>query len=129
MTKISFKPDFKKFGLKGLDDDHLSLFRLRVYDMAAWTDKKVNISLNGRKIGINSFERYTDLYLGNKDITPRIYQRINDRWEVVVTYSNDDTFQQVSLVNGINTCRGGKHVEYIADQIKDAFVQLIQKKN
>ena len=64
MTKISFKPDFKKFGLKGLDDDHLSLFRLRVYDMAAWTDKKVNISLNGRKIGINSFERYTDLYFG-----------------------------------------------------------------
>ena len=128
MTKISFKPDLSKFGLTKLDEDHLSLFKLRVYDMAAWTDKKVSIFLNNNKIAINSFERYTDLYLGGKDETPRIYQKINDRWEVVVTYSNDDTFQQVSLVNGINTCRGGKHVDYIADQIKDSFITMIQKK-
>ncbi len=127
-TKISFIPDYQKFSLQGLDSDHLSLFRARVYDIAAWTDKRVSVHLDGEKIETTSFENYVDLYLGSKEEKPRNFLKINNRWEIVVTHSDDDTFQQVSLVNGINTCRGGKHVEYIADQIKEAFVQLIQKK-
>ncbi len=127
-TKISFIPDYQKFSLQGLDSDHLSLFRARVYDIAAWTDKRVSVHLDGEKIETTSFENYVDLYLGSKEEKPRNFLKINNRWEIVVTHSDDDTFQQVSLVNGINTCRGGKHIDYIVDQIKDGLIDIIKKK-
>ena len=65
--------------------------------------------------------------MGDKTARPRVHQAINDRWEVLATYSDDDVFQQVSFVNGINTLRGGKHVDYVADQIRDKMVDFMQK--
>ncbi len=127
-TKITFYPDYEKFGLKGLDDEHFSLFQARVYDIAAWTDKKVTVYLNDNLIPINTFENYVDLYLGSKEEKPRNYLKINNRWEIVVTHSEDDTFQQVSLINGINTCRGGKHIDYIVEQLRDNLIDMIKKK-
>ncbi len=127
-TKITFLPDYAKFSLTGMDEDHYRLFQARVYDMAAWTDKKVAIYLDEEKITTNNFETYVDLYLGKKDERPRNYLKINNRWEIVVTHSDDDTFQQVSLVNSINTCRGGKHIDYIVDQLKDGLIDMIKKK-
>ena len=127
-TKITFRPDFKRFGLEGLDSDTISLFQKRVYDMAAWTDRKVSVYLDGTKLTVNTFEKYVDLYLGPKDARPRVYCKPNDRWEVIATFSDDDAFQQVSFVNGISTSRGGRHVDYMCDQIKDGIVQLVKKK-
>ncbi|PFH34188.1 putative DNA topoisomerase 2 [Besnoitia besnoiti] len=61
-VKISFVPDFTKFGMTGLDDDVLCLLRKRAYDLAGTSGVKV--FLNGTRIGINSFTEYVDLYLG-----------------------------------------------------------------
>ena len=56
------------------------------------------------------------------------YENLDDYWELGDTYSNDDEFDQVSFVNGINTLRGGKHVDYIVDQIKTKLTTIIKKK-
>ena len=40
-TKVTFTPDYKKFGMKNLDDDTFSLLAKRVYDLAGVTNKKV----------------------------------------------------------------------------------------
>ena len=127
-TCISFIPDFKKFGLEGLDNDHLQLFKRRVYDIAAWAGNKVKVYLDDTLITHNTFPAYAELYLGNNTEYPKVCQRINHNWEIIATYSEDDTFQHVSMVNAINTSRGGKHVEYIADQIKQKLVEIIKKK-
>ena len=39
------------------------------------------------------------------------------RWEYAVALSPAEEFTQVSFVNGIYTSKGGKHVEYIMNQI------------
>ncbi len=39
-TTVSFKPDYTRLGISGLTPDMLSLFKRRVYDIAAITDKK-----------------------------------------------------------------------------------------
>ena len=54
---------------------------------------------------------------------------MNDCWEIIATHNNDEVFEQVSFVNGINTIRGGKHVDYVVDQIKERIVEYIKKKN
>jgi len=116
-TKVSFKPDYQRLGIDGLTSDMLALFKKRVYDISAVTDKIIKVKYNGELIPCKNFEQYVDLYVGNKTDTKRIYENHNGRWEYAVCLAPKDEFQQVSFVNGIYTSRGGKHVEYIMNQI------------
>jgi DNA topoisomerase-2 len=123
-TKITFKPDYEKFGLENITDDIYKLFKRRVYDVSACTDASVNVYFNDKKINIKDFEKYSDLFLDTKTIQPRIYEKINDRWEVVVAISKTGSFDQISFVNGINTIRGGRHVEYLVNAITKKLVDM-----
>ncbi|AQK73835.1 DNA topoisomerase 2 [Zea mays] len=58
----------------------------------------------------------------------RIYEQVNDRWEVCVSQS-EGQFQQVSFVNRIATIRGGSHVDYVTNQIANHVVAIVNKKN
>lgn len=124
-VKITFEPDYERFGCKELSKDMLSLFTKRVYDISATTPKDVKVTLNKENIKIKSFEDYVSMYLGE---TKKIYKQFNDRWEIVVCGS-EDKFQQVSFVNGICTFQGGKHVDYISQQLVDGLYPLLTKKN
>ena len=128
-TKISFIPDYARFGMEKLTDDMYELFRKRAYDACAVTDATVSVSFNDVKLTVKDFEKYADLYIGAKDDHPRVYEASSDgRWEVVATYSDHGQFDQVSFVNGICTIRGGKHVDYITAQITKKLVELAAAK-
>lgn len=126
-TKITFLPDYEKFGMKNLTNDMKELFTKRVYDVCALTDPNVKVFYNDEKIDIKSFEKYVDLYIGNKTDHPRVFDGSNERWEVGASYS-DDGFSQVSFVNGVCTQKGGKHVDYVVNQITKKLIDMVQKK-
>ena len=48
----------------------------------------MNISLNGKKLNIKSFDKYCSLYLEKDE--KYIYEKINDRWEIVISISKTD---------------------------------------
>jgi DNA topoisomerase-2 len=127
-TKITFRPDYARLGLEGLTEDMISLFRKRVYDIAAVTDKNLKVKYNSQHIPIKNFTQYIDLYIGSKEETPRVYESGGDRWEYAVALSSTHEFTQVSFVNGIHTSKGGKHVEYILNQITRKLTEFIEKK-
>ena len=127
-TKITFKPDFARLGKSGLSPDELALFKKRVYDIAAVTDKSVKVRLNNVLVPVRDFQQYADLYIGGKDDAKRAYEKDEERWEYIVALSPTEEFVQVSFVNGIYTSKGGKHVDYILNQIIRKLVVYIQKK-
>lgn len=128
-TRVSFKPDYKKMGLDNLlSDDIISLFKRRIYDLAAVTDKSVKVKYNNELVSVKSFLNYVDLYIGNKMKTNRVHEESNDRWEYVVCMAPNEEFTQVSFVNGIFTSKGGKHVEYILNQFVRKMVMYIKQK-
>ena len=128
-TKITFKPDYKRLGISGLSADLISLFKKRVYDVAAVTDKSVKVKYNSQVIPVKNFQQYIDMYIGTKDVAPRVYEGDSEeRWEYAVALSPSHEFSQVSFVNGIHTAKGGKHVEYILGQITRKLVAFIEKK-
>lgn len=51
------------------------------------------VFLNGERLPIKNFMEYVDLYLPDKTI-PRVHEKVNDRWEVIVTAAPGQ-FQQV----------------------------------
>jgi DNA topoisomerase-2 len=127
-TKITFKPDYQRLGIAGLTPDMISLLKKRVYDISAITDKTIKVKYNSSIIPIKNFQNYVDLYIGDKTASPRVYEIANERWEYAVALTPTNEFIQVSFVNGIYTSKGGKHVEYILNQITRKLADFIEKK-
>ena len=127
-TKITYYPDFERFGSDRLTDDMITLITKRTYDAAAITDSDITIYLNDKKLECKSFEKYTDLYLGDKKEVPRLYQEFGERWAICVAINPTQQFEQISFVNGITTYQGGKHVEYITNQVTKKLSEYIHKK-
>jgi DNA topoisomerase-2 len=127
-TKITFLPDYARFGLPdGLTEDLKSLFKKRVYDIAGVSDhsvKKVKFTYNNTVVPVKNFKQYIEYYIDDKNV----YELSNERWEYAVAISPTHEFMQVSFVNGINTIKGGKHVEYILNQITKKMGDYIEKK-
>jgi DNA topoisomerase-2 len=127
-TKITFKPDYQRLGIQGLTADIIALLKKRVYDVAAVTDKSLKVKYNSNLIPVKNFQQYIDMYIGDKTETPRVYEENGERWEYAVALTPSNEFIQVSFVNGIHTAKGGKHVEYILNQITRKLCEYIEKK-
>jgi DNA topoisomerase-2 len=128
-TKITFKPDYIRLGLSsGLSPDLIAMLTKRIYDISAVTDSRLKVKYNGQLIATKNFEQYINLYIGDKSDAPRAYELDNERWEYAVALTPSSEFIQVSFVNGIHTGKGGKHVEYILNQITRKLVEYIEKK-
>ena len=133
-TRITFKPDLSRFHTSSLNTDIFGLFQKRAYDVSACTKKTISVEFNGKKLSVKDFPNYIDLYIGDKEQTPRVLMTKKDPtnenfiWELGVSNSADK-FQQISFVNGISTEKGGRHVDYIVNQITKGIVESIKKKN
>ncbi len=127
-TKVSFKLDFKRFGIDKITPDLFNMLKKRTYDIGAVTDKSVKVRFNQKPVPCRTFEQYINLYIGNKTETKRVFHKINERWEFAACLTPHGEFTQVSFVNGINTMRGGKHVDYILNQIIKKTIIFIEKK-
>jgi len=129
-TKVTFKPDYTRLGLSGLTPDMIALLKKRTYDIAAVTDKAIKVKYNGQLVPVKNFQQYIDMYIGDKADAPRVYEESGSdgRWEYAVALTPTNEFVQVSFVNGIHTAKGGKHVEYILNQITKKLGEYIEKK-
>ena len=130
-TKVCFVPDYKRFGIDGITSDMMALLKKRVYDIAAVTDhsiKKIKVNFNDTLVPVKNFQNYIDLFIGGKGDNKRIYETTDERWEYAVALSPTQEFMQVSFVNGICTSKGGKHVDYITNQLTRKLVDYIEKK-
>lgn len=139
-TRVTFKPDLKRFGMDSIDEDTVALLKKRVFDMTG-TVKNVKVHLNDERLKTKNFRQYVDMYIdsvtaeaadtsgGAAQTKPTVvYEAVNDRWEVAFAIS-EGNFQQVSFANSIATTKGGTHVTYIADQIAKNLLAGITKKN
>ncbi|THU89449.1 type II DNA topoisomerase [Dendrothele bispora CBS 962.96] len=139
-TRVTFKPDLKRFGMDRIDEDTAGLLRKRVYDMAG-TVRNVKVLLNDERLKIKNFKQYIEMYINSASAEasensggaaqPKqtiIYEQISPRWEVGFAAS-EGTFMHVSFANSISTSKGGTHVNLIADQIAKGLIAAIGKKN
>ncbi len=120
-TEISFIPDFDRFGMKGLDDISFELIRKRCMDLSA-TNPALTIDFNDEKFSFKKFKDYVSLY-----VEDFFYEESNG-WQIAIGYS-ENGFQQVSFVNGVETRDGGRHVDYISNQLTEWLRNEIKKKH
>uniref|UniRef100_A0A3Q3VN89 DNA topoisomerase 2 n=1 Tax=Mola mola TaxID=94237 RepID=A0A3Q3VN89_MOLML len=131
-TCITFQPDLAKFKMSILDKDTVALMTRRAYDIAG-SSKGVRVFFNGKRLPISGFRSYVELYLKDKvdeigNALNVVHEIVNERWEVCITMS-EKGFQQVSFVNSIATTKGGRHIDYVADQVVGKLIEVVKKKN
>ncbi|XP_029370164.1 DNA topoisomerase 2-beta isoform X1 [Echeneis naucrates] len=131
-TCVNFQPDLAKFKMEKLDKDIVALLTRRAYDVAG-SCRGVKVTFNGKKLPVNGFRSYVDLYVKDKlDETgvalKVVNETVNERWEVCLTMS-EKGFQQISFVNSIATTKGGRHIDYVVDQIVAKLIEVVKKKN
>ena len=127
-TQVSFKLDFERFGIKNITPDIFQLLKKRTYDIGAVTNRSVKVRFNEQLVPHRTFEQYINLYIGQKAETKRVFCKKDERWEFAVCLSPLEEFTHVSFVNGIYTPKGGKHIDYLLNQLLKKISAYIEKK-
>ena len=130
-VKVTYEPDLARFpGLNAAD--MLLVLKTRVVELAAMAGKDVKVTYNGKAVPTNTFEKFVKLFV--KDDTAIAYERCGERWEVAAVLAkhlfDEDVPDEkhVSFVNGINTRKGGKHVDKVVGTVISDFCELATKK-
>lgn len=123
-TRVTYTPDLKRFGMDSIDDDTIKLIEKRVYEVAG-CNPNLNVYFNGKKIQINSFKDYCNMYLPDGGLL--IYDENKD-WQIGVSVSPTGGFTHVSYVNTVYTYDGGTHCEHVLNQIIPYLREKINKK-
>jgi DNA gyrase/topoisomerase IV subunit B len=119
-TKVTYFPEFERFGIKGYTDDIYHLYLKYILDTAMLS--KVKVYFNENLIPIKDLSSYAKLYNASTDESLMIKTATA---EVLLTTSNED-FQTISFVNGIFTRLGGVHVDAWSEAL---FRPLVEKFN
>ena len=123
-VKITFYPDFKRFKINNLDNDHYNIFYRRSIDISG-TSNKLNVYFNDIKIDCNNFKNYIELYNFN---SPIYFDDNNERWTIGIIYKQDCGGKNISFVNSISTYNGGTHCSHVIDNIIKILINNYIKK-
>ena len=123
-TRITYKPDLKRFGMDYIDNDSFKIMEKRVYEIAG-CNSNLSIYFNGKRIIMKSFKDYCQMYIEEDGLL--LYEENKD-WQVGLSVSPSGSFQQVSYVNCVNTFDGGTHNDHILNQIIPSLREKISKK-
>ena len=138
-VKVTFIPDQARFhgafNEAGVIEDMFSVFYTRTIELAGLVGKDAKVTWNGAVIASNTFEKYIKLFLRD-GMTGFAYEQCGPRWEVGAIlashlYSDEEELTEekhISFVNGINTKKGGKHVETVTRKVLTDFCDLAKTK-
>jgi DNA topoisomerase-2 len=125
-TSVSFLPDYTRLGINGLSDEMRLVMERRVHDIAAVTPASVKVSLNGKLVQCRTFVEYAKMFQCVSLAGCIAHEKYLTTWEYAICPSDKGQFCQVSMVNGIYTSAGGKHVDFIMSQVIKAIQKSIQ---
>ncbi len=131
-VKISYEPDLVRF--PGLNrEDMEAVLHTRAVELAAMAGRDVRVKYNDKVVETNTFEKFVKLFVREGESVA--YERCGDRWEVAAILARqlfaEDSVpdeKHVSFVNGINTRKGGKHVEKVVGTVIGDFCEMAAKK-
>jgi len=113
------EPDLERFGMKEIDQTHIDLIYQRLVNLAICYPK-IKFIFNGERINVNE-KKFAQMFSENYIIDS------TDNTTVCVFPNEYDEFKFYACVNGIDTFRGGIHVDNItmeiANRIRDKLVK------
>lgn len=128
-TRVTFTPDYERFKIAGLDDDHYGLMARRVYDLAATLRGSVKIYLNDQLVPVKSIEDFTKMCIPEEMHDAILSDHTSDgRWHIAVVPAPEGTkHHQMTFVNGVHTLRGGTHVNDVTNKVIEGLRKVVKE--
>uniref|UniRef100_A0A8C7VH52 DNA topoisomerase 2 n=1 Tax=Oncorhynchus mykiss TaxID=8022 RepID=A0A8C7VH52_ONCMY len=126
-TCVTFQPDLSKFKMEKLDKDIVALLTKRAYDIAG-SCKGVKVMLNGKKLPVNGLSHIHRIHAVHK--VPSLGRPWSKHFEMKYNGQFHYTcFNTVSFANNFSRTGGGRHIDYVVDQIVAKLIEVVKKKN
>ena len=117
-TKVTFYPDFQRFGETEFNEEHLCMIKKLAIDAAMTVSfNKIKVIYNDVHIVINDLSDYVNYFFKKEDSEEETEEEKEELFistsdcKVYLKPSSKKEFTQVSFVNGIQTTNGGVHVD------------------
>lgn len=119
-VKVRFYPDFNIFDGDGIDDEHIK--RMFEYTLIqAMTYQDIKFTFNSKKINYTP-KKFISL-LNEFHVIEN-----NDDYFLAFLPNEFDDFKQMSFVNGLETSKGGTHVDYVVNNVVTRLREKLLKK-
>ena len=119
-VEVYFEPDLERFGLTEIDQIHQDLIYQRLVNLAI-SFPKIKFSFNGKQINISE-KKFANMFSDNALLES------SENTTICVFPNEYDEFKFYAQVNGLNTFRGGSHVEFITNEITTRVRDKLIKK-
>lgn len=120
-TSVDFYPDLEMFGVTEIDEVHELIIKQRLINLSM-SFPEITFKFNKRKINVNSFKKYIQLF----SETSEIFE--TDKYRFAILPNDSDDFKQFSYVNGLKIPDGGTHVDIITNTIVNGLREKLVKK-
>ena len=119
-VEVYFEPDLERFGLTEIDQIHQDLIYQRLVNLSI-SFPKIKFSFNGKQINISE-KKFANMFSDNALL-------VSSENTTICVFPNEyDEFKFYAQVNGLNTFRGGSHVEFITNEITTRVRDKLIKK-
>lgn len=123
-TKVTYKLDFKRFGVKEYDKDTLAYLYRLCYDTAMTTG--LNVYLNGSLLKSSTLLEYVMLF--RTEPTKEFLRFDTNDSKVILTTKETDTNNLMGFTNGVWNREGGVHIDTWSKELYSHIVDTFSKK-
>ena len=119
-VEVYCEPDLARFGLSEIDQVHIDMIYQRLVNLAICYPQ-IKFIFNKERIVVNN-KKFAEMFSDNCIITS------SDNTTVAVFPNEHDDFKFYGNVNGIDTLRGGSHIDFVANEICSRIRDKLIKK-
>ena len=120
-VNVKFWPDLEKFGISEINEVHTNVIKQRLINLSM-SFPEITFKLNGRKINVNSFKKYVQLFSDDAEM----YE--TQDYKFAILPNPEDDFRQFSYVNGLKIPDGGTHIDILSYQIVNRLREKLVRK-
>ena len=124
-TTIMFEPDYKRFGLKGMDETHINLIHQRLMFLSI-TYPEIEFKLNGKVIKFKNNKNFMECF--NKDYVVIQDKNKPSKYMIGIIPNEYDDFTHKSYINGADCINGGNHIDYIHSEVVGRIKEKLSRK-
>jgi DNA topoisomerase-2 len=124
-TTIMFEPDYKRFGMKGIDQTHIDLIHQRLMFLSI-TYPEISFKLNNEVIKFKNNKNFMECF--NSEYVVVQDKNKPSKYMIGVIPNEYDDFTHKSYINGADCVNGGNHIDYIHSEIVGRIKEKLSKK-
>lgn len=117
-TKVSFIPDYNRFGLEKLPEEIITMIKTRL-KMLSWFFPECSFYFNKEKMNVKVKE-FANLF-------PQPNVLLSNDNIFILTYPSEEP-EYLTYVNGISLRRGGTHVDFILNNLVNDIREKVSRK-